>query len=271
MHQPLLLPKRFKAIGIAILVPSFVWWILWTLDTYHLDVLQRNRSSYTEELIFTGLAIGLLMITFAREKMEDEYIMTLRLQSLQWAVLANAAILLLANWIFYGDHFLSVMIYNMLTVLIIFILQFHYVLYRKKSPSKDVLSLPPRFKIIGLFVVIPCIIFYFLMDNVLSPFLDTAFVAMWITEVLITGMSFGLIMMAFAREKSEDEYIASIRLRSMQWAVLLNYVLLLIMNWIFYSGNFLEVLIYNMFTVLIIFVIWFNITLRKTSSSLSPE
>jgi hypothetical protein len=272
MHQPLLLPHRFKAIGLAVLLPSFVWWLLWTLDTYDLDVMNRHPyESYVEELIFTGLAVGLLMIAFAREKIEDEFIMTLRLQSLQWAVFANAAILLLANWIFYEDHFLSVMIYNMLTVLIIFILRFHYVLYRKKSPSKDVLSLPPRFKIIGLFIVIPCIIIYFLMDNVIPPFLDTPFVEAWLPEILITGMSVGLLMMAFAREKTEDEFIASIRLRSMQWAVLLNYGLLLIMNWVYYSLAFLMVLTYNMFTILIIFVLWFNIALRKTSSSLIPE
>lgn len=272
MHQPLLLPHRFKAIGLIILIPSSIYWLIWTIETYDLDVLSSNRyNSYVEELLFTGLALGLLMIAFAREKAEDEYIMTLRLQSLQWAVLANATLLLLANWIFYGDHFLSVMIYNMLTVLIIFVIRFHYVLNRKLPPSVDVLSLPPRFKKIGLFTVALFIITYILMntggfDNIESEYLEH-----WGLEILITGMTVGLVLMAFAREKSEDEFIASLRLRSLQWAVLLNYGLLLIMNWIYYSGDFLEVLTYNMFTVLIIFVLWFNIALKMASSSLIPE
>lgn len=272
MHQPLLLPNRFKAIGLVILIPSLIYWVMWTIDTYDLDILSSNRyNSYVEELLFTSLAISLLMIAFAREKTEDEYIMTLRLQSLQWAVLANAALLLLANWIFYGDHFLSVMIYNMLTVLIIFVIRFHYVLYRKLPSSRDVLSFPPRFKKIGLFIVIPCIITYFLLDNVMLPFLDSDFVEAWIEEILITGMIVGLVMMAFAREKSEDEFIVSLRLRSLQWAVLLNYALLMILNWFFFGLDFLGILTYNMFTVLIIFVLWFNITLRRTFSSLIPE
>jgi hypothetical protein len=272
MHQPLLLPHRFKVIGLIILIPSFIYWLIWTIETYDLDVLSSNRyNSYVEELLFTSLAVGLLLITFAREKTEDEYIMTLRLQSLQWAVLTNAALLLLANWVFYGDAFLSVMIYNMLTVLIIFVIRFHYVLYRKLPPSVNVLSFPPQFKKIGFLIVTPFIINYILMntgrlDNIESEFLEN-----WGLEILITGMTVGLIMMAFAREKSEDEFIASLRLRSLQWAVLLNYGLLLILNWKYYSLDFLTVLTYNMFTVLIIFVVWFNINLWRTSSSLIPE
>jgi hypothetical protein len=292
MQQSLLLSHRFKAIGLGILVPSFVSWLLWTFDLYDFPFLLTGKGagimddsnySYVEEIIFTGLAVGLLMIAFAREKTEDEYIMTLRLQSLQWAVLANASLLLLANWMLYGENFLKVMVYNMLTVLIIFVIRFQYLLYRKKSPARDVFSLPPRFKKIGLLIVIPCIIAYFLplLEIYDFPFLNTGHSMEssvlddrnynWMDEILTTGMTIGLIMMAFAREKSEDEFIVSIRLRSLQAAVLLNYGLLFLMNWFFFEGDFINILIYNMFTVLIIFVIWFNITLRKTSSSLIPE
>jgi hypothetical protein len=291
MHQPLLLPNRFKAIGLAILVPSFIAWLLWRFDFYDFPflltgkgegILDESNYSYVEELLFTGLAMGLLMIAFAREKTEDEYIMALRLQSLQWAVLANTVLLLLANFVFYGEHFLSVMIYNMLTVLIIFVIRFHYVLYTKKSPSKGIFSLPPKYKKIGLFIVIPCIIAYILMmaEIYAFPFLKTGVSQdsfldnvnySWIDEILTTGMTIGLVMMAFAQEKSEDEFIVSIRLRSLQAAVLLNYGLLLLLNWFYFEGDFLNILTYNMFTVLIIFVLWFNITLRKTASSLIPE
>lgn len=291
MHQPLLLPHRFKAIGLAILIPSFICWLVWRLDIYDFPflltgkgegILDESNYSYFEEIIFTGLAAGLLMIAFAREKTEDEYIMTLRLQSLRWAVLANAGLLLLANWIFYGEHFLSVMIYNMLTVLIIFVIRFHYVLNSKKSPSKDIISLPPKYKKIGLSIVIPCIIAYILLWAEIYdfPFLKTgahqdSFLDnvnySWIDEILMTGMTIGLIMMAYAREKSEDEFIVSLRLQSLQSAVLFNYGLLLVLNWLYFELDFVNLLIYNMFTVLIIFVVWFNITLRKTSSSLIPE
>jgi hypothetical protein len=292
MHQPLLLPHRFKAIGLAILVPSFICWLLWTFEIYEFPFLKTGRGegildqrnhSLVEELLFTGLAIGLLMIAFSREKTEDEYIMTLRLQSLQWAALVNAILLVLATWFFYGTNFLNVMIYNMLTVLIIFVIRFQYVLYRKKSPARDVFSLPPRFKKIGLIIVIACIIAYLvqILEIYDFPFLETGnsmessffdnLNYNWIDEILTTGMTIGLIMMAFAREKSEDEFIVSIRLRSLQAAVLLNYGLLFLMNWFFFEGDFVNILIYNMFTVLIIFVLWFNITLRKTASSLIPE
>jgi uncharacterized PurR-regulated membrane protein YhhQ (DUF165 family) len=292
MHQPLLLHHRFKAIGLAVLIPSFICWLIWTFDVYDFPFLKTGRGggildqrnhSLVEELIFTGLAAGLLMIAFSREKIEDEYIMTLRLQSLQWAVLVNSLLLVLATWIFYGEDFLKVMIYNMLTVLIIFVIRFQYMLYSKKSPKRTIFSLPPRLKKIGLLIVIACIIAYVvqIFEIYDFPFLETgnsmesSFLNNlnynWIDEILTTGMTVGLIFMTFAREKSEDEFIVSIRLRSLQAAVLLNYGLLFLMNWFFFEGDFVNILIYNMFTVLIIFVIWFNITLRKTSSSLIPE
>jgi hypothetical protein len=52
---------------------------------------------------------------------------------LQWAVLVNYLLLFIANWTVYGFNFLNVMIYNMLTVLIIFIVRFHFVLRKNNS------------------------------------------------------------------------------------------------------------------------------------------
>lgn len=295
MHKSLLLPHRFKAIGLAILVPSFICWLLWDFELYDFPFLRTTEGtflsnynysyynySFVQEIIFTGLAIGLLMITFAKEKIEDEYIMTLRLESLQWAVLANSTLLVLATWIFYGTNFLSVQIYNMMTVLIIFVARFHYVLYNKNSSSERNISLPPNYKKIGFAIVLICLIAFILLltQTYDFPFLNTrhseAFLLdntniSWIDEILITGMTIGLVMMAFAREISEDEFIVSLRLRSLQWAVLLNYGLLLLMNWVYFEADFGNLLNYTMFTVLIIFVLWFNISLRRTSSSLVPE
>ncbi len=287
MLQSLSLPNRYKAIGLIVLIPSLICWLLWTFDIYDFPFLLTGKGgglfseenySYIEEILFTGWAVSLLFIAFAREKIEDEYVQTLRLQSLQWAVLANAALLLIANWSLYGEHFFRVMVYNMLTVLIIFIIRFHYVLHWTKTPLKATFSLPHRFKKIGLVIVIPCIIAYILYSAEIYdfPFLktgvhqDASFFEnvnyTYVDEILLTGMIIGLVMMAFAREKAEDEFIVSIRLRSLQSAVLLNYALLLIFNWFFFESNFMRMLIYNMFTVLILFVIWFNITYWRNNS-----
>ena len=67
------------------------------------------------------------------------------------------------------------------------------------------------------------------------------------------------ILVAFSKEKLEDEYLEKIRLHSLVWATYINYITLLILFWIFYDINFFTVMIYNLFTLLWIFIILFNI------------
>jgi hypothetical protein len=77
------------------------------------------------------------MVGFSKEKNEDEFIANLRLSSLLWAVLVNYGLLLLAFVFVYGFPFLNVMVYNMFTVLIIFIARFNYILHRNSNYKPD--------------------------------------------------------------------------------------------------------------------------------------
>src|SRR5687767_12474929 len=51
-------------------------------------------------------------------------------------------------------------------------------------------------------------------------------------EIALTGLIISLFFISFAREKNEDEFITHTRLESWQWAVLTNYILLLIATWV---------------------------------------
>ena len=81
--------------------------------------------------------IGALLVGFSKEKQEDEYIAEVRLNALLWAVLVNYCLLLAAFVFVYGLSFLTVMIYNMFTVLILFIARFHIALYRNAKNISD--------------------------------------------------------------------------------------------------------------------------------------
>lgn len=89
----------------------------------------------------------------------------------------------------------------------------------------------------------------------------------------VVGVLFivGAMFVGFAKEKKEDEFIAKLRLSSLLWAVLINYVLLLLSFFFIYGTAFLTVMTYNMFTFLIIFIIRFNYILYKNSKSVSDE
>ena len=143
MNTKLLLPTRFKIIGVFLLIPMLTLGIIRKIIGFEfpflamphkpdLDDLFGNQN-LTDELLLTGIIVGLLFIAFAREKHEDEFINKLRLESLQWAVLVNYVLLIAATWAIYGADYLNVMMYNMLTILAIFVIRFHVVLYKNKS------------------------------------------------------------------------------------------------------------------------------------------
>lgn len=149
MKTNLLLPTKYKRIGIILLIPSLVLGILCRFWDFSFDFLTLRLASankdadtgklsfegiinFTDEFAITGLILSLLFIAFAREKQEDEFIHQNRLESWQWAVVINYVLLLISIWFVHGMEFIDVMMYNMLTVLIIFIIRFNYVLYKNK-------------------------------------------------------------------------------------------------------------------------------------------
>lgn len=88
-----------------------------------------------DELISISLLAGLLLLAFSKEKVEDEWIQRVRLDSLQWAVLINS-ILLIAFMVFaHGFSFFNVLVYNMFTPLLIFVARFYFILRIKPSFS----------------------------------------------------------------------------------------------------------------------------------------
>lgn len=148
MKNYLLLPNTYKVYGwilflVAFAAFTFCYQIYPNLNpgnptlefkaldwTYHESAADLGQfENGQKELITSAIIIGLLMISFSREKREDEFISHLRLQSFQWAILISYGILILANWLIYGMNFFSFMIYNMLTVLIVFIIKFNLSLY----------------------------------------------------------------------------------------------------------------------------------------------
>ena len=76
----------------------------------------------------------------------------------------------------------------------------------------------------------------------------------------------GAFLIAFSKEKTEDEYISKIRLDSLLWATYLNYAILILAIVFVYGLAFLWILIFNMFTTLFFFLIRFNWILYKTKS-----
>lgn len=153
MIPKILLPNRFKKIGWFILIPSAIAGLIVNITHYEagwlnakVPVLFKSGLSSTEVFTFaqanltftiTGslIIIGSIFVAFSKEKKEDEYISGIRLSSLLWAVWINQIVLLLAFLFVYDFSFLTVMTYNMFTVMLLFIIRFNFILYRSNKSA----------------------------------------------------------------------------------------------------------------------------------------
>lgn len=160
MKTKLLLPNQFKKVGWIILIPSTLLGLYVIISDNTFDFLNvRVFTIYNKSFLFDSsetvrfgfighnltntvagvlFIVGAMFVAFSREKSEDEFIAKIRLESLLWATYINYAILLFCFLFFYEYEFLYVMIFNMFTILVIFIIRYYFMLHRaKKSLSHE--------------------------------------------------------------------------------------------------------------------------------------
>ncbi len=146
----------------------------------------------------------------------------------------------------------------------------------KEIDSKGIYLLPNKFNIIGvlLFVVgiiITIIRFYFGVKPdwldikvfaVYSSFLQTKYFTFITNNILeeLSGLILlvGLVFIAFSKEKTENEIIEQIRIRSFFYSVYIN-ILFTVFAFIFIFGlGFVYYLVLNMFVFLLLFIFIFR-------------
>jgi hypothetical protein len=81
----------------------------------------------------------------------------------------------------------------------------------------------------------------------------------------------GLLMIAFSKEKKEDERILKLRLESLLWAVYVNSAFLILSIIFFYNELFLKIMTYNICTPLILFIVRFNLLMYNERKNLKKE
>ncbi len=89
------LPRGFKKVGLALLILSFVFLFLTT------------KGSDYRFIAKSGMLIGLLLISISREKIEDELISKLRMQSYTFAFIAGVVYSVVLPFV---DYFVDLVI-----------------------------------------------------------------------------------------------------------------------------------------------------------------
>jgi len=152
MISKLLLPNKYKKWGWFILIPATLIGSILLFGNFRtLELKSKTFAIFSDELFYGAqffsiiktnvtptivgvlFIVGALVVGFSKEKNEDEFIASIRMSSLIWAVVVNYILLLVSFLFFYGMAFFSVMVYNMFTTLIIFIARFNYLIYKNSK------------------------------------------------------------------------------------------------------------------------------------------
>ena len=98
------LPNKFKIVGLVVFIASILS-IITSLKLYMLDIKYHELF---ERIALSVSVIGLLIISISREKIEDELIGKIRMQSYNYAVIVTVLIYLILPFI----HFTIVSIFS---------------------------------------------------------------------------------------------------------------------------------------------------------------
>jgi len=153
MKLNFLFPNEFKKIGWIILIPSAIIGLVTLIYNYEPTFLDFNvpaifidkfslsdekqlfgtvSNNILNEILGILIIISSLLVAFSKENVEDEYFSKIRLESLVWAVYFNYGILIFSFLLIYDFSFLWVMIFNMFTVLLFFIIRFNWQISKLK-------------------------------------------------------------------------------------------------------------------------------------------
>jgi len=79
------------------------------------------------------LILGLGLTVFSKEKVETEFMDTIRAAALGRALVTNFLFLLFSILFIYGSGFITVLVLNTLSMPVFYLIHFHYLKWRKKD------------------------------------------------------------------------------------------------------------------------------------------
>jgi len=134
-----MLPHRYKIAGGLLIVAGLIMAAFYFTSAFRFEMpvlaiissyaetkfFTFFKTNFADELILFSLLSGFFMVAFSKEKNEKEYFTALRFKALTLTAIINSAILLFSILFIYGGGFMGVVIMNIYTPFIIYIITFH--------------------------------------------------------------------------------------------------------------------------------------------------
>lgn len=157
MKTRFLFPNQFKNFGWLLFIPSVLATLIISVLNISTDeylnisvfsIYQDSigeipgffkfiKNSILDEILTIGIIVGGILVGFSKLKEEDEMISKIRYESLVWATYLNYAIIFFFTLFIFGLPYLNVLFYNMFTLILFFIIRFHYMVYKSNIANYD--------------------------------------------------------------------------------------------------------------------------------------
>ncbi|MBP1629510.1 MAG: hypothetical protein H6Q15_403 [Bacteroidetes bacterium] len=165
MKKSYLFPNYFKKIGLAIISVILLLIVLDSIKVIDADKISFKTIAVIESthigiagstdlntespyfkivdcnfytIFLVTLGIGVIFVTFSKERIEDEYISKIREQSLVWAILVNSFINILVALFVYGLPYLSfLLLINPFLLFVCYFFKFNFEIYKLKKSLRD--------------------------------------------------------------------------------------------------------------------------------------
>lgn len=115
-------------------------------------------------------------------------------------------------------------------------------------------------------------VFALLSDQFLSKPIYFTFIENGVLdEIILILIIVGALLIGFSKTKNEDELISKIRYESLVWATYFNFSLMIIATILIYGFCYFDILIANIFAMLIFFIIRFHYMIYKLNKSINYD
>ena len=157
MKTRFLFSHKYKKIGWFLFIPSILLILILsflniTIDDYLQssvfaiygdDFMEKPaffkviQNGILDELLTIFTLVGGILVGFSKTKDEDEMISKIRYESLVWATYLNYSLIIFFTIFIYGISYFNVLIHNLFTLLLFFIIRFHYMINKLNKSLKD--------------------------------------------------------------------------------------------------------------------------------------
>ena len=142
--EKLLLPHKYQGLGYFLLIPSIA--LFMACSYFHFEISWLTLSNvreqgvfvsphenFTNELAIIGTFASLFLIACSKEKVEDEYILKIRLESILIALYSYSIIFIIGTLVFYNFHYLNFIAFNLCSIQVFYIIRVRWLMYNQNE------------------------------------------------------------------------------------------------------------------------------------------